>query len=102
MAQGWGQYLSNYVTIPVVNKAVAGRSARSYTREGRFDDIASLVKSGDIVVVSSATTMVATQQPKPRTVEEIALGPATRRANPGPQAKSYTPTTIISRQLAQR
>lgn len=31
--------------------AVAGRSARSYTREGRFSTIAGLVKSGDYVII---------------------------------------------------
>jgi rhamnogalacturonan acetylesterase len=48
---GWGQYLSKYVTATVVNKAMGGRSARSYTNEGRFTEIANLVKSGDIVVI---------------------------------------------------
>ncbi|KAF3036892.1 hypothetical protein E8E12_001479 [Didymella heteroderae] len=48
---GWGQYLSKYVTAPVVNKAMAGRSARSYSAEGRFTEIANLVTSGDIVVI---------------------------------------------------
>lgn len=35
----------------MVNKAKGGRSARSYTNEGRFTEIADLVKSGDIVVI---------------------------------------------------
>ena len=48
---GWGQYLSAYLTIPVINKAIAGRSARSYTNEGRFTEIASLLKPDDIVVI---------------------------------------------------
>lgn len=48
---GWGQYLYNYTTIPVVNKAMAGRSARSYYEEGRFDRVAELVVPGDIVVL---------------------------------------------------
>ncbi|KAF9731766.1 hypothetical protein PMIN06_007690 [Paraphaeosphaeria minitans] len=48
---GWGPYLSRYVTVPVVNKAIGGRSARSYSNEGRFTEIANLVKSGDIVVI---------------------------------------------------
>lgn len=39
------------MTVPVVNKAIGGRSARSYTNEGRFTELASLVKSGDIVVI---------------------------------------------------
>lgn len=49
--EGWGQYLqysfdsSEYV---VNNEAVAGRSARSYWREGRFDSIAEEVSAGDV------------------------------------------------------
>jgi rhamnogalacturonan acetylesterase len=34
-----------------VNKAIAGRSARSYTKEGHFTELTKLVKSGDIVVI---------------------------------------------------
>ncbi|KAK0743503.1 carbohydrate esterase family 12 protein [Schizothecium vesticola] len=48
---GWGPYLSQYLTIPVVNKAISGRSARSYTNEGRFAEIEKLVATGDIVVI---------------------------------------------------
>ncbi|KIY65451.1 carbohydrate esterase family 12 protein [Cylindrobasidium torrendii FP15055 ss-10] len=48
---GWGAYFGNYVSLNVVNKAIGGRSARSYTREGRFDEIAGLVASGDYVVI---------------------------------------------------
>ncbi|KAJ4342789.1 hypothetical protein N0V95_006883 [Ascochyta clinopodiicola] len=48
---GWGQYLSKYVTATVVNKAIAGRSARSYSNEGRFNDLARIVEAGDIVVI---------------------------------------------------
>jgi rhamnogalacturonan acetylesterase len=39
------------VTATVVNKAIAGRSARSYSNEGRFSDLAKIIKSGDIVVI---------------------------------------------------
>lgn len=48
---GWGQYLGNYTTATVVNKAIAGRSARSYWEEGRFSDVADLLVEGDIVVI---------------------------------------------------
>lgn len=49
---GWGQYLGNYTKgATVVNKAIAGRSARSYWEEGRFTDVADLVVKGDIVVI---------------------------------------------------
>ncbi|AEO64902.1 3b670b51-8893-4f0a-8fe8-0e358c281c6f [Thermothielavioides terrestris] len=48
---GWGEYLAQYITLPVVNKAIAGRSARSYTEEGRFSEIEQLVQADDIVVI---------------------------------------------------
>jgi len=48
---GWGQYLAQYLTIPVVNDAIAGRSARSYTEEGRFTTLINTVKAGDFVVI---------------------------------------------------
>ncbi|PPQ84910.1 hypothetical protein CVT25_004578 [Psilocybe cyanescens] len=48
---GWGQYLAQYVTLSVNNLGVAGRSARSYTEEGRFASLINAVKSGDFVVI---------------------------------------------------
>lgn len=48
---GWGQYISKYLTISTVNDAIGGRSARSYWDEGRFATVASSVQSGDIVVI---------------------------------------------------
>ncbi|KAF8582914.1 carbohydrate esterase family 12 protein [Ramaria rubella] len=48
---GWGQYLAQYLTIPVVNDAIAGTSARSYTEEGSFTTLIDNVKSGDFVVI---------------------------------------------------
>ncbi|KAJ6072199.1 hypothetical protein N7499_010213 [Penicillium canescens] len=48
---GWGEYVKPYTSLTVANQAVAGRSARSYTREGRFDAIAAVVQSGDWVVI---------------------------------------------------
>jgi rhamnogalacturonan acetylesterase len=51
--EGWGQYLkySFGSNAFVNNSAYAGRSARSFTREGRFDRIAAALKSGDWVVI---------------------------------------------------
>lgn len=48
---GWGAYFNKYSTLPVVNRAIGGRSARSFTDEGRFQAVANEVKAGDIVVV---------------------------------------------------
>ena len=49
--QGWGAPLVNLVNLPVVNNAIAGRSARSFTREGRFTAMAQNVQAGDFVVI---------------------------------------------------
>jgi len=49
--QGWGVYLPYSLSISVVNDAVAGRSARSYTDEGRFTTLANTVVSGDFVII---------------------------------------------------
>ena len=48
---GWGQYLQYSLNEPVVNHAIGGRSARSFTREGRFDEVLAQVESGDFVVI---------------------------------------------------
>lgn len=48
---GWGEKIQPFVNIPIVNKAIGGRSARSYTVEGRFKAVAELVTAGDIVVI---------------------------------------------------
>lgn len=53
MELGWGHYLENYVTIPVVNKAIGGHSARSFSNEGRFAEIEELLSSGDIGIGGS-------------------------------------------------
>lgn len=57
--EGWGQYLqysfgtakAGTIQAFVNNSAYAGRSMRSFTREGRFDRIAAVVKPGDWVVI---------------------------------------------------
>jgi rhamnogalacturonan acetylesterase len=53
--QGWGEYLHysypSTTNLTVTNSAIAGRSARSYTREGRFTAVAASVRAGDWVVI---------------------------------------------------
>ncbi|POS83385.1 hypothetical protein EPUL_004678 [Erysiphe pulchra] len=51
LTQGWGVFLQDSLDIKVVNKAIGGRSARSFTDEGRFTEVADLVKPGDFVVI---------------------------------------------------
>lgn len=48
---GWGVPLAQFFTIPVVNDAVGGESARSYSNEGRFTSVINAAKSGDFVII---------------------------------------------------
>ncbi|KZV91517.1 rhamnogalacturonan acetylesterase RgaE [Exidia glandulosa HHB12029] len=48
---GWGEFLKYSLNITVVNQAIGGRSARSFSREGRFTTIINTVKSGDFVII---------------------------------------------------
>ncbi|KAG9020985.1 hypothetical protein FS837_007693, partial [Tulasnella sp. UAMH 9824] len=49
--QGWGAQIGKYLSIPVVNNAVPGKSSRSFTDLGYFSQMYSRVKSGDVVII---------------------------------------------------
>lgn len=51
---GWGEPLVAFfdpARINVVNRAIGGRSSRTYITEGHWDDVLALLKAGDIVVM---------------------------------------------------
>ncbi|KAL5114269.1 hypothetical protein ACEQ8H_007838 [Pleosporales sp. CAS-2024a] len=48
---GWGVFFPYSTTLNVVNAAIGGRSARSFTREGRFNDIINRLQANDIVIM---------------------------------------------------
>ncbi len=53
-AQGWGDPLAAYFDtskINVVNRAMAGRSSRTFTTEGRWDGVVKDLKAGDFVLL---------------------------------------------------
>ncbi len=50
---GWGEPLVEYFDagkVNVVNRAIGGRSSRTYITEGRWDELLAMLKPGDIVV----------------------------------------------------
>jgi lysophospholipase L1-like esterase len=50
---GWGEPLVDYFDagkINVVNRAIGGRSSRTYITEGRWDQLVSMLKPGDFVI----------------------------------------------------
>jgi lysophospholipase L1-like esterase len=48
---GWGTPLAAYMTIPVVNDAGSGYSARQAYREKIYDDALARVQPGDIAIL---------------------------------------------------
>lgn len=52
--RGWGQELAQYFDlskINVVNRAIGGRSSRTFQNEGRWDKILAELKAGDFVII---------------------------------------------------
>lgn len=52
--RGWGQELAQFfdlTKINVVNRAIGGRSSRTFQYEGRWDKMMSEIKKGDIVIL---------------------------------------------------
>jgi len=49
--QGWGVPFVNMMNLQVINDAIAGRSARSFTREGRFAAMQAATQPGDFVII---------------------------------------------------
>ncbi len=54
---GWGEYLVNYFdeNVEIINKAEAGRSARSYLNQGRLNEVLEQVGPGDYVFIQFGT-----------------------------------------------
>ncbi|MDE3236987.1 MAG: rhamnogalacturonan acetylesterase [Bacteroidota bacterium] len=51
---GWGSLIENYLDttkIVVSNQAMAGRSTRTFLKEGRWDKVLSTLKKGDFVMI---------------------------------------------------
>ncbi|KAI5118566.1 hypothetical protein M0805_005857 [Coniferiporia weirii] len=48
---GWGEKISAYLSIPVVNNAVAAATTRTYTEQGYFAEIIDAVTPRDIVII---------------------------------------------------
>jgi len=49
---GWGTLLANYfdsTKLNISNKAIAGRSTRTFVKEGRWDRVVSSIKKGDFL-----------------------------------------------------
>jgi lysophospholipase L1-like esterase len=52
--RGWGSHIANYLDtnrVSVSNQAMAGRSTRTFIKEGRWDKVLSTLKSGDYVMM---------------------------------------------------
>ncbi|QDS77907.1 hypothetical protein FKW77_000749 [Venturia effusa] len=48
--QGWGYHIADYLSIPVVNLAVNGRSTRSFINEGKWQALLNRSVAGDFIL----------------------------------------------------
>ena len=48
---GWGKYLGDYLKVKVQNHAVSGQSARTYYRDGGWNNLIKEVSKGDYVFI---------------------------------------------------
>ena len=48
---GWGQVLGEMIDVPVENRAMAGRSSKSYLAEGRLQKIETEIEPGDLLLI---------------------------------------------------
>src|SRR4051812_8529140 len=52
--RGWGSHIGNYLDtsrIQVSNQAMAGRSTRTFIKEGRWEKVISSIKPGDFLIM---------------------------------------------------
>lgn len=49
--QGWGFHIPAYLSIPVTNLAIGGRSTRLFIAEGRWQALLNKTVAGDFVLV---------------------------------------------------
>jgi lysophospholipase L1-like esterase len=51
---GWGQVIQPYfdsLAVQVINRAIGGRSSRSFYQEGRFTSVLSEMQKGDYLLI---------------------------------------------------
>jgi lysophospholipase L1-like esterase len=48
---GWGKYLGDYMTSTVSNRAISGQSARTFWRDGNWENLIKDVNKGDYVFI---------------------------------------------------
>src|ERR1700760_697981 len=49
--QGWGYFIGEYLSIPIVNLARNGRSTRSFRREGLWAELLKQTSPGDFIII---------------------------------------------------
>lgn len=48
---GWGQKLSDFISCPIVNHAMAARSSKTFIEEGRLSSILENIRQGDYLIL---------------------------------------------------
>jgi lysophospholipase L1-like esterase len=101
---GWGDHFAHYfdtTKINIANRAMAGRSSRSYYNEGRWTSVLAEMKPGDFVLIQMGHNDGATMNPETDTKarasikglgDETVQYPLSRPFTTGPLAGQATET----------
>lgn len=97
--KGWGQFIHKYLdeSITIKNHALAGRSAKTFDNEGRFEAILKDLKAGDYVFIQFGHNDRSTSKPErystPQEFETLLTKFATQTMQKGGNPVILTPTT---------
>ncbi|MGG1696046.1 rhamnogalacturonan acetylesterase [Bacillus zhangzhouensis] len=66
---GWGEFLHLYTAndVSVINKAIGGRSSKTFIEEGRLDDILIKIQPGDWLFIQMGHNDASTKKPERHT-----------------------------------
>lgn len=97
--QGWGGRIGEYMNrnnIAIVNKAIGGRSSKSFYDEGRLTEILNLIKPGDFFLIQFGHNdqLPASTYPQRHTDPETTYKDYLRKYIDGARAKGAVPILV--------
>jgi lysophospholipase L1-like esterase len=93
---GWGQFIANYFTTDVafVNKAIGGRSSKSFVLEGRLDEILGQIRPNDYLFVQMGHNDATKSRPERYTDPQTTYKQYLKMYLDGARQRGATPVLI--------
>lgn len=93
---GWGQVLQDYFddSVVVLNRAISGRSTRSYVAEGHFDRTMAELQSGDLLLIQFGHNDAKRDDPTRYADPEVDFPAGLKRFADAARARGATPVLL--------